>query len=95
LESYRPAAEKDFPDAIDIAGVGIQAGINNNRIERCHGTFKDRNKVMRALKKTDSPFVDGQRIYYDYLRPHSTLHGKTHAQAAAIDLGLEGTSGKP
>jgi len=45
---------------------------------------------MRALKKTDSPFVDGQRIYYDYLRPHSALDGKTPAQVAGIDLGVEG-----
>jgi transposase-like protein len=90
LESYRPAAEKEFPDAIHIAGVGIQGRINNNRIERYHSTFKERSKVIRALKKTDSPFVDGQRIYYGYLGPHSALQGKTPAEAAGIDLELEG-----
>ena len=48
----------------------------------------DRSKTMRAIKKTDSSFIDGQRIYYDYLRPHSALDGKTPAQAVGIELGL-------
>lgn len=44
---------------------------------------------MRALKKTDSPFIDGHRVYY-YLRPHTALEGKTPAQTAGIELDLEG-----
>ena len=59
-------------------------------MERYHGTFKERSKVMRAIKKPDSAFVRGQRIYYNYLRPHTTLEGKTPAEAAGIDLKLEG-----
>jgi hypothetical protein len=59
-------------------------------MERYHGTFKERSKVMRAIKKTDSAFIEGQRIYYDYLRPHTALEGKTPAQAAGIDLNLTG-----
>ena len=57
-------------------------------MERYHGTFKERSKVMRAIKKTDSAFIEGQRIYYDYLRPHTALEGKTPAQAAGIELDL-------
>ncbi len=90
LGSYGPAARREFPDAIHLSGVGIQARMNNNRMERYHGTFKERNKVMRGLKKPDSAFIDGQRVYYDYLRPHAALKGKTPAEAAGIDLGLQG-----
>jgi len=90
LTSYGPAAEKEFPNAVHVAGVGLQKKLNNNRMERYHGTFKERSKVMRAIKKTDSPFIEGQRIYYDYLRPHSALDGKTPAQAAGIELDLKG-----
>ena len=90
LESYGPAAQKEFPEAVHVARVGIQGRINNNRMERYHSGFKERNKVMRALKKTDSAILDGQRVYYDYLRPHTALEGKTPAQAAGIDLQLEG-----
>jgi putative transposase len=88
LESYGPAAEKEFPETIHIARIGIQGRINNNRMERYHSTFKERSKVMRAIKKHDSAFIEGQRIYYDYLRPHTALEGKTPAQAAGIELNL-------
>jgi putative transposase len=90
LPSYGPAAQKEFPNAVHISGVGIQGRVNNNRMERYHGTFKERSKVMRAIKKTDSSFIEGQRIYYDYLRPHTALEGKTPAQAAGIELDLTG-----
>jgi transposase-like protein len=89
LPSYGPAAEKEFPNAVHVSGIGIQGRVNNNRMERYHGTFKERSKVMRAIKKTDSAFIEGQRIYYDYLRPHSALDGKTPAQAAGVELNLE------
>jgi len=45
---------------------------------------------MRAIKKADTSIIDGQRIYYDYLRPHTALEGKTPAQAAGIELDLTG-----
>jgi transposase-like protein len=88
LESYKQAARKEFDDAVHVSGIGIQGRVNNNRMERYHGTFKERSKVMRAIKKPDSAFIEGQRIYYDYLRPHSALDGKTPAQAAGLELGL-------
>jgi transposase-like protein/DNA-directed RNA polymerase subunit M/transcription elongation factor TFIIS len=90
LSSYDPATEKEFPNAVHVSRVGLQKKLNNNRMERYHGTFKERSKVMRAIKKTDSPIIDGQRIYYDYLRPHTALDGKTPAQAAGIELDLTG-----
>ena len=90
LPSYGPAAEKEFPNAVHVSGIGIQGRVNNNRMERYHGTFKERSKVMRAIKKSDSAFIDGQRIYYDYIRPHSALESKTPAEAAGINLNLAG-----
>jgi len=48
-----------------------------------------RASAFRA-ELTDSPFIEGQRIYYDYLRPHSALDGKTPAQAAGIELDPKG-----
>jgi len=64
--------------------------VNNNRIERFHGTVRERNKVMRAIKKPDSTIIEGQRIYYNHIRPHMALEGKTPAEVAGIDLQLEG-----
>jgi transposase InsO family protein len=68
--------------------VGLQGRLNNNRMERYHGTFKERNKVMRGLKKTDTATLDGQRVYYNHMRPHQSLNGKTPAQAAGLELDL-------
>jgi hypothetical protein len=33
--------------------------------------------------------MDGQRIYYNFIRPHMSLNGKTPAQQADIDVKLE------
>jgi transposase InsO family protein len=57
-------------------------------MERYHGTFKERSKTMRAIKKPNSAFIEGQRIYYNHIRPHQGLNGKTPAQAAGLDLNL-------
>ncbi len=88
LTSYAVAAQKEFPDAIHVSGIGLQGRMNNNRMERYHGTFKERNKVQRSIKKVDSATIEGQRTYYNYLRPHQALNGKTPAEVAGIKLDL-------
>ena len=37
LGSYGPVAQQEFPDAVHVAGVGLQGRLNNNRMERYHG----------------------------------------------------------
>jgi transposase-like protein/DNA-directed RNA polymerase subunit M/transcription elongation factor TFIIS len=88
LESYKRAIEKEFPNAVHVSGVGLQGRLNNNRMERYHGTLKERTKVMRGIKTPDSATFDGQRIYYNHIRPHQGLNGKTPGQAAGLELGL-------
>jgi transposase InsO family protein len=38
--------------------------------------------------------MDANRIYYNFLRPHSALDGKTPAEKAGINLQLEGNKWK-
>jgi hypothetical protein len=45
---------------------------------------------MRAMKNTDTAILDGQRIYYNHIRPHQGLNGKTPAQAAGLELEFGG-----
>jgi len=56
-------------------------------VERLHGTIRQRNKVMRGLddEATAQTIMDGLRIYYNFLRPHSALNGETPAQKANIE----------
>jgi len=35
--------------------------------------------------ETAQTMIDGMRIYYNFLRPHSALKGKTPAQKAKIE----------
>jgi transposase InsO family protein len=51
-------------------------------VERLNGTVRERNKVMSGLKDkgTTSTMMDGQRIYYNFIRPHMALNGKTPAE---------------
>lgn len=90
LSSYQAAANREFRNTVHLAGVGIQGEVNNNRIERLHGTIRERNKVMRAIKKPDSSMIEGHRIYYNHIRPHQALNGKTPAEAAGVDEAVEG-----
>lgn len=41
---------------------------------------------MRGLDNEDSAqtIVDGMRIYYNFIRPHMALNGKTPAEKAGI-----------
>lgn len=62
----------------------------NNPIERYHNTLKQRYKPMRNFDNLISAykFLEFFRIYYNFLRKHTSLNKKTPAQAAQIELHL-------
>jgi hypothetical protein len=59
-------------------------GFNGSVVELKEGM----TKVMRALRTLESATLNGQRIYYNHIRPHQALNGKTPAQAAGLELDL-------
>jgi hypothetical protein len=59
---------------------------NNNKMERLNGEIRDREKVMRSLKKDDTPILTGMQIFHNYVRPHEALDGKTPAEACGIEV---------
>jgi transposase-like protein len=92
LPSYREAYLKEFythkleTRTEHIHSIRIQGDRNNNKMERLNGEIRDREKVMRGLKKPDTPIIPGYQIYHNYVRPHEALDGKTPADACGIEV---------
>lgn len=90
LASYKSAVKKEFitntHETEHLWNVGLQHHPNNNHVERLHGTMRDREKTMRGLKIEDTPIIDGHRLYYNFVRPHEALNGKTPSEEAGITI---------
>ncbi len=72
-----------------VARVGIsKPTATNNRIERMNGTIRERVKVQRGWKSMKTPLAEGQRIHYNFVKPHEALDGQTPAERAGV--GVEG-----
>jgi len=72
-----------------VRDIRLGGRVHNNKMERLNGEFRDREKVMRGLKRTDSPILKGYQIYHNFVRPHEGLNGETPADRAGIKV--EGT----
>jgi putative transposase len=86
--SYPEGIERAYGgDTIHVQSEPFADFNDTQLIERFHSTLKDRTKVMRGLKSIESAnkFIDGWLIYYNYLRPHESLDGKTPAEKAKVD----------
>lgn len=94
LHAYIKAFKKEFftlrkPRVKHIHKPRFVDKANNNMVERMQGTIREREKVMRALKnKEENQVIDGFRIYYNFIRPHMALDGKTPAEVANLNLKL-------
>lgn len=70
--------------------AGFTARTQNNKVERYHNTFRERDKVMRGFKSPETAklMAEAFRTYYNFLRTHQALNGLTPSQMAGIDLNL-------
>ena len=84
MQEFRGHARKDR--TIHIQHIHFKNDMNNNKMERLNGEIRDREKVMRGLKKMDTPILKGYEIYHNYMRNHIALDGKTPAQACGIEV---------
>jgi hypothetical protein len=41
---------------------------------------------MRDLKMDTTPIVEGHRLYYNFIKPHEALNGKTPSEEAGITI---------
>ncbi|MGI0016944.1 MAG: DDE-type integrase/transposase/recombinase [Nitrososphaera sp.] len=87
LNSYNHVVKTTLPDAKHVANCGIRKRhANNNRIERLNGTMRERVKVQRGWKTVKTELAEGQRIQYNFVKPHMALEGNTPANAAGLDV---------
>ena len=74
------------PKLVKNCGVNKGYDKTNNRIERLNGTLRERVKVQRGWKSMESQIAEGQRIHYNFVKPHQSLEGMTPAQRANIPI---------
>jgi transposase-like protein len=91
LRSYHDAFNAVFyqrsnPKSQHVNAIKFKSPANNNKMERINGEIRDREKVMRSLKKKDTPILQGMQIFHNYIRPHEGLDGKTPAEACGIEI---------
>jgi len=89
LPAFHDAYKKEFwtntkPRTEHVRHIKIKGDMNNNKNERFNGEIRDREKVMRGLKKEDSPILKGYQVFHNYIREHEGLDGKTPAEACGI-----------
>lgn len=93
LASYQEAVRQAFRvhPVKHVVSEGIRAKINNNLSERLQGTFRDRDKTLRALKARENgqTYIDGLVLNYNYFRPHKGIKGKRPAAAAGAVIPFE------
>jgi putative transposase len=58
------------PRSRHIRHIRLQGDHNNNKMERLNGEVRDREKVMRSLKKTDTTVLTGDQLYHNFMRTH-------------------------
>ena len=88
LNVYVDAIERTFgADSKHIQSTPFVEKDSTNLIERFHSTLKTRTEIMRGMKKPEATrkTLDGWLIWYNFLRPHDALDGKTPAQEAGIE----------
>jgi len=78
--------DKKADSPIHIHTIHMNGNWNNNIMERLNGEFRDREKVMRGIKKKDSSMIPGYQLFHNYFRPHSSLNGRTPAESAGIHI---------
>jgi len=87
LDSYRKAVKR-LRIRRHISRPRFTDPSNNNIVERLHGTLRPRYDLTRGLGgvETGRIMARGVKLYYNFIRPHSALNGKTPSDPAGIKL---------
>ena len=64
--------------------IHLHWDMNNNKMERFNGEIRDREKVLRGLKKKNSPIIDGMKAYYNFTKKHGGIGCRRPSEEAKI-----------
>lgn len=91
MMAYPEAVRKEFGrfgawDTPHRRVPSIKAAESNNRIERLHGTEKERTKVMRGFDNPEGAagIAEGFRVHYNMVKKHQALD-RTPGEAAGLE----------
>ncbi len=70
----------------NIRHIHFKNDRNTNKMEHLNGEIRDREKVMRSLKRNDSPIIKDIQIHHNYIRSHMSLDGMTPSEKAGIKI---------
>jgi putative transposase len=90
-QNFHRAYRKEFIDSAaprtqHVRHIHLAGDHNNNKMKRLNGEIRDREKVVRGLKKTDSVLVQGYQLYHNYFREHQGIDNLTSAELAGIKI---------
>lgn len=86
--SYRTYIREFYPTTEHLKIKSISVKPNTSFIERFNGTIKNRTKTMRCFEEFDpcNNTLTAFKIWYNFLRPHMALNGRTPAQEAGLTV---------
>jgi len=91
-ENFRRANRKEYyskwgdKNTVHVRDITFHGNPHNNKMERFNGELRDREKVMRSIKREDSPILKGMQIHHNFIRAHEGLNGDTPADRAGIKV---------
>jgi len=89
LAPFLVSTELNFGEEIKREQDGL-FNIENGTslVARVHTIFRERTRIMHRLRNLDTirRFMESWSFYYNYLKPHPFLSGKTPAELAGINF---------
>jgi putative transposase len=69
-----------------VQEIRLVVSIHNNKMERLKGKSVDREKPLRGSIVNGTLILTGYQLFHNYIRPHSSLDGKTPADMCGITI---------
>ncbi|MGA2971317.1 MAG: hypothetical protein ABSE39_01690 [Candidatus Bathyarchaeia archaeon] len=60
-----------------VRDIRLNERVHNNKMGWLNGEIRGREKVMRSLKRPDTPILFGYQLFHNYVWPDEALGGRT------------------